>query len=161
MCILHIGRESQLDVSVIACDQSDGQTLLMKQAAHIRCGGFFFRSQTVINLFESADRESLRCLDAKNIAVGKTAVSTPMAEMTGRAIVTEHFPKQVMSWIVKILFIKPCLLSLFCLKSHCFCAHKASVRQNQEDCLVVLLRKRHGLLTPQDQIDRGERVAIR
>jgi hypothetical protein len=38
-------------------------------------------------------------------AVGKTEVSTPNAEIIGRATVKEHFPTQEMSCIVKILFI--------------------------------------------------------
>jgi hypothetical protein len=38
-------------------------------------------------------------------AVGRMTVSTPMAEMMGRATVVEHLPRQEISWIVSILFI--------------------------------------------------------
>ena len=38
-------------------------------------------------------------------AVGRMVVSTPMAEMTGRATVMEHLPRQEMSWMVSMRFI--------------------------------------------------------
>ena len=37
-------------------------------------------------------------------AVGMTAVSTPQAEMIGKATVREHLPMQEMSWMVTIRF---------------------------------------------------------
>ena len=39
-----------------------------------------------------------------NTAVGMTAVSTPQAEMIGKATVREHLPMQEMSWMVTIRF---------------------------------------------------------
>ena len=38
-------------------------------------------------------------------AVGRIAVSTPMAEMMGSATVREHLPMQEISWIVTIRFM--------------------------------------------------------
>jgi len=43
-------------------------------------------------------------------AVGRTAVSIPMAESTGRATVREHFPTQEISWMVTIRFINYLLI---------------------------------------------------
>ena len=37
-------------------------------------------------------------------AVGITAASTPIAEISGSATVEEHFPKQEISWMVTIRF---------------------------------------------------------
>lgn len=48
--------------------------------------------------------EKLVCVD--KTAVGTMAVSTPIAEIMGKATVREHFPMQEISCIVIILFIE-------------------------------------------------------
>ena len=57
-------------------------------------------------------------------AVGRITVSIPMEDRIGSATVREHFPKQEMSWIVRIRFMVlflPDLRVLF---------HERSIRQN-------------------------------
>ena len=48
-------------------------------------------------------RENMVCVE--RTAVGIIAASIPIAEMIGNATVSEHLPKQEMSWIVTIFFI--------------------------------------------------------
>ena len=57
-------------------------------------------------------------------AVGRIAVSMPMADRSGSATVREHFPKQEMSWIVRIRFM---VLFLPDLRVP---FHERSIRQN-------------------------------
>ena len=47
--------------------------------------------------------------EVERTAVGRITVSAPRADIIGKAIVQEHFPRHEISWIVKTRFIKTSL----------------------------------------------------
>jgi len=53
-------------------------------------------------------------------AVGRITVSIPMDDRIGSATVREHFPKQEISWIVRILFIFSLFLSFSFMVILCY-----------------------------------------